>query len=72
MDTGRFLDSAGILAVLHDRGNQENVFDRVDLNVSPKDTINLNLAFTRSWFQTPNSYEAPRTRRHGPGRCARA
>jgi hypothetical protein len=57
MDTSRFLDGPEF-AVMHDHGNQQNIFDRVDLNVSPKDTINLNLAFTRSWFQTPNSYDA--------------
>jgi hypothetical protein len=57
METSRFLDGPEF-AVMHDHGNQQNIFDRVDLNVSPKDTINLNLAFTRSWFQTPNSYDA--------------
>ena len=39
-------------------GIEQNVFDRVDFSVGPHDTINLNLAFTRSWFQTPNSYDA--------------
>ena len=44
--------------VFHDHGNEENVFDRVDFKPSDSDTINLNLGFTRSWFQTPNSYDA--------------
>jgi hypothetical protein len=34
-------------------------FDRVDFKpLTQSDTINLNLGFTRSWFQTPNSYDA--------------
>ena len=59
LDTGRFLDGPEF-ATIHDRGNQQNLFDRVDFKPSNADTINLNLAFTRSWFQTPNS---PMTRR---------
>ncbi len=43
---------------MHDKGNEENVFDRVDFKLSSKDTINLNFGFTRSWFQTPNSFDA--------------
>ena len=30
----------------------------LDFKPSDADTINLNLGFTRSWFQTPNSYDA--------------
>jgi hypothetical protein len=45
-------------AVMHDHGNQENLFDRLDLKVSSKDTINVSFGLTRSWFQTPNSYDA--------------
>ena len=40
-----------------DHGNQQDIFDRRDLKVSSKDTI-LNLGFTRSWFQTPNSFDS--------------
>ncbi len=57
LDTGRFLDGPEF-QVFHDRGNEENIFDRLDFKLSDKDTINLNLQFTRSWFQTPNSYDA--------------
>ncbi len=57
MDTQRFLDPPEFQAV-HDRGNEENLFDRVDFRLSSKDTINLNLGYTRSWFQTPNSYDS--------------
>ena len=43
--------------MIHAKGNLEDVFDRVDYQLSDKDTIHLNLGFTRSWFQTPNSYD---------------
>ena len=57
MNTGRFLDGPEF-QVFHDHGNQENLFDRVDYKPSDTNTINLNLQLTRSWFQTPNSYDA--------------
>jgi Carboxypeptidase regulatory-like domain len=57
LNTGRFLDGPEF-QVYHDHGNEENVFDRVDFKPSNADTINLNFQFTRSWFQTPNSYDA--------------
>ena len=57
MNTGRFLDGPEF-QVFHDHGNEENIFDRVDYKPSDADSINLNFQFTRSWFQTPNSYDA--------------
>jgi hypothetical protein len=57
LDTGRFLDGPEF-QVLHDHGNEENAFDRLDFKLSDASTINLDLGFTRSWFQTPNSYDA--------------
>ena len=57
MNTSRFLDGPEF-AIMHDHGNEENFFDRVDFKPSQADTINVNLGFTRSWFQTPNSYDA--------------
>ncbi len=57
LQSGRFLDGPE-LSVMHDRGNEENFFDRVDLKPSQADTLNLNFGFTRSWFQTPNSFDA--------------
>ena len=42
---------------MHDKGNEENVFDRLDFQISPADSLHLNLGFTRSWFQTPNSFD---------------
>ncbi len=55
-DSGRFLDPPEFV-VIHDKGNEENIFDRVDYQLSTADSIHLNLGFTRSWFQTPNSYD---------------
>jgi len=57
LQTGRFLDGPE-LQTFHDHGNEENIFDRVDLDITPADTLGLNMSFTRSWFQTPNSYDA--------------
>ncbi|MGA2986150.1 MAG: TonB-dependent receptor [Terriglobia bacterium] len=57
LNTSRFLDGPEF-NVMHDRGNEENVFDRVDFKPSGKNTINVNFQFTRSWFQTPDSYDA--------------
>jgi hypothetical protein len=57
MNTNRFLDGPES-TVMHDHGNEQNLFDRIDFKLSPGDTLNLNLAFTRSWFQTPNSFDA--------------
>jgi hypothetical protein len=56
LDTSRFLDPPEF-TVLHDKGNQENAFDRIDLKPTNADTLNLNLQFTRSWFQTPNTWD---------------
>ena len=55
--SGRFLDTPE-LTVLHDVGNEENVFDRVDYKFSDANSLQLNLSYTRSWFQTPNSFDA--------------
>jgi hypothetical protein len=57
LDTGRFLDGPEY-QVFHDHGNEANIFDRIDFKPSEANTFNLNLSFTRSWFQTPNSYDA--------------
>jgi carboxypeptidase family protein len=57
LNTARFLDGPE-LGVQHDRGNEQNIFDRVDYKASPSDTVSLNFNYSRSWFQTPNSYDA--------------
>jgi hypothetical protein len=56
LNSGRFLDPPEFI-VVHDKGNEENLFDRVDYQFSTKDSIRLNLGFSRSWFQTPNSFD---------------
>jgi hypothetical protein len=57
LNSTRFLDPPE-LNVMHDRGNEQNLFDRFDFKASEKNTVNLNFQFTRSWYQTPNSYDA--------------
>lgn len=56
LNTGRFLDPPEF-TVIHSKGNEENVFDRVDYQLSKMDSLQLNLGFTRSWFQNPNSFD---------------
>jgi hypothetical protein len=56
LQTSRFLDPPES-EVMHDKGNQQNIFDRVDFQVSQADTIHFNAGYTRSWFQNPNSFD---------------
>jgi hypothetical protein len=56
LNTGRFLDPPEF-TVMHDKGNEENLFDRLDFKPSEADSVSLGLQYTRSWFQTPNSYD---------------
>jgi len=56
LNTGRFLDPPEF-AVMHDKGNEENVFDRVDYVFSNADSVHVNFGYTRSWFQNPNSFD---------------
>jgi hypothetical protein len=56
LNTGRFLDPPEF-TVIHAKGNEENIFDRIDYQLSKADSIQLNLGFTRSWFQNPNSFD---------------
>jgi len=56
LNSGRFLDPPEFTPI-HDKGNEENVFDRVDFQITPKDTIHGNFQYTRSWFQTPNTFD---------------
>jgi len=57
LNSGRFLD-APEFQVMHDKGNEQNLFDRVDYQLTAKDSLRLNTGLSRSWFQTPNSYDA--------------
>jgi hypothetical protein len=56
VNTGRFLDPPEF-SVFHDKGNEENVFNRIDYSFSSADSIHLNLNYSRSWFQNPNAYD---------------
>jgi hypothetical protein len=56
LNTGRFLDPPEFV-VFHDKGNEENAFDRVDYQFTQVDSVHLNLNYSRSWFQTPNAYD---------------
>jgi len=56
MQSGRFLD-APEFAVMHDKGNEENFFDRADVQLSKQSSLHNNFQYTRSWFQTPNSFD---------------
>jgi hypothetical protein len=56
LNSGRFLDGPEF-AVFHDKGNELNFFDRIDRSFTPNDSIHLNLNYTRSWFQTPNTFD---------------
>jgi hypothetical protein len=56
LNSGRFLDPPEF-TVLHDKGNEENFFDRVDYNATKVDTLRMNFQYSRSWFQTPNTFD---------------
>jgi hypothetical protein len=56
LNSGRFLDPPEFV-VFHDKGNEQNVFDRIDYKFTAVDSVRLNLNYSRSWFQTPNSYD---------------
>ncbi len=54
--SGRFLDSPEYTP-LHDIGNNQTIFDRMDYQPNGKDTLHLNLFAARNWIQIPNSYD---------------
>jgi hypothetical protein len=56
LESGRFLDGPEF-SVFHDQGNQQNIFDRLDYQISHNDTVHGNFQYTRSWFQTPNTFD---------------
>ena len=55
--SGRFLDTPEFRP-LHSRGNAESLFDRVDWQPNQADAVRMNVSAARSWFQTPNTYDA--------------
>jgi hypothetical protein len=56
LNTSRFLDPPELHAI-HDKGNEENLFDRVDYQITGADSIHVNFQYTRSWFQVPNTID---------------
>jgi hypothetical protein len=55
-NSSRFLDTPEFMP-FHDRGNGENLFNRIDFQPNTTDTYHLNLSLGRSWFQIPNNYD---------------
>ena len=56
LNSGRFLDPPEF-AVFHDKGNEENFFDRIDATINSSNSVHLDMNYSRSWFQTPNAYD---------------
>src|SRR5579862_2620932 len=56
LNSSRFLDPPEF-AVMHDKGNEENAFDRIDYQPTTANSLQLNFNYTRSWFQNPNTYD---------------
>ncbi len=54
--SGRYLD-APEPQPLHDIGNSETIFDRLDFQPRSADTLHLDLFAARSWFQIPNTFD---------------
>ena len=54
--TGHFLDTPEFLPI-HDIGNNETIFDRIDYQPTGQDSFHLNVLAARNWFQVPNSYD---------------
>ena len=56
LNSGRFLDTPE-LVLLHANGNAENFIERLDFKATDKTSFQLNGSLSRSWFQTPNTYD---------------
>jgi hypothetical protein len=56
LNSGRFLDTPEIVP-LHANGNAENLIERLDYRLTDTTSLQLNMSVSRSWFQTPNSYD---------------
>ena len=54
--TGHFLDTPEFLPI-HDVGNNETIFDRMDYQPGGRDAFHLDLFAARNWFQVPNDYD---------------
>ncbi|WP_263410768.1 TonB-dependent receptor [Terriglobus tenax] len=56
VNSGRYLDTPEFNPV-HAHGNNQNFFDRFDYKPDDRNTLQLNLSASRSWFQNPNQYD---------------
>jgi len=56
LNSGRFLDTPETVA-LHADGNAENFIQRFDYKVTDKTSLQMNTSLSRSWFQTPNTFD---------------
>jgi len=56
INSGRFLDTPE-LAALHAKGNAENIIQRLDYKATDRTALQLNTSASRSWFQTPNTFD---------------
>ncbi len=56
LNSGRFLD-APETTVMHANGNAENLIERIDWKATDKTGVQMNGSLSRSWFQTPNTFD---------------
>jgi len=54
--SGRFLDTPEFVPY-HDIGNNETIFDRLDLQPDQNDVLHFNLFTARNWIEIPNSLD---------------
>ena len=54
--SGRFLDSPEFWPI-HDVGNTETIWDRIDYDPGSRDALHVNAFAARNWFQIPNTYD---------------
>ena len=54
--SGRFLDTPEF-SPIHDIGNGETIFDRLDYQPNGTNVFHLNLFAARNWIQIPNDYD---------------
>jgi hypothetical protein len=54
--SGRFLDTPEFSAI-HDVGNNQTIFDRVDIQPTPRDALHFNMFAARNWIQIPNDFD---------------
>jgi len=63
MRTDRYLDPPEI-AALHDAGNHQTLFDRLDVHPNDRDSFHFDAMWGRSSFQVPNTYDTVDSDQH--------